>query len=199
MSETISRDRILIVPNYTDAEIKLLKDSKKRKQVKPLISYYFQCMDLEFKPRRKNYEEFNSSQGKILIEKACDEFPTLEISVSVYQQMSVSTDKVTLSSNAKPSPVRTALSTPGYLLNEKSIDTSTLTGTGNNDDAWGTNPDFIELRRGFFDYLIGRPLTIVSALHPPMSVAFITDLSYSMGEGQEDATYKITFSEVLSG
>ena len=55
---------------------------------------------------------------------------------------------------------------------------------------------YIEIRRGFFDKYIGRPLTLVSDLFPIISVCYITDLSYNIDEGEEEAKYSITFREV---
>jgi len=198
MSEVISKDRVLIVPSYTDNELNLLKDSKTKSQVKSPISYYFQVMEIDYTPRMPVYEDFESAQGKIGIEKACDEFAKLEFSVAVYQQMRAGTDKIEFDSSTKKD-VRSALSVPGSELNETVVDTSTLVGTGNADDAWGTTSDYIELRRNFFTYLLGRPLTVVSALFPPIAIGYITDLNYTMEEGSEDAVYKITISEYLSG
>ena len=57
---------------------------------------------------------------------------------------------------------------------------------------------YIELRNNFFNDLNHRPLTIISALFPPIPVAYMTDCSYNIGEGEEEASYSVTFSETLS-
>ena len=58
--------------------------------------------------------------------------------------------------------------------------------------------EYIEVRNNFFSDLDKRPLTIVSALFPPMPVAYMTECNYNIGEGEEEATYSVTFSEVTS-
>jgi hypothetical protein len=201
MTGSISGDKVLIVPNYTENEAKKLrsKDKKVRDSVKTPIAYYFQAMEVNYTPQRTKYEEFESAQGKIMIEKACDEYAKLSLSVAVYQTMQTQTTTAILDSSypKAKTPTRSALSPPKNLVTD-GIDLGDLTGTGRNADAWGTTHDFIELRRGFFDYLIGRPLTLVSALFPPIPVAYITDLSYSMGEGEEEAVWEIEFSSVTT-
>ena len=57
---------------------------------------------------------------------------------------------------------------------------------------------YIEVRNNFFNDLYRRPLTIVSSLFPPMPVAYLTECNYNIGEGEEEATYSVTFSEVTS-
>ena len=51
------------------------------------------------------------------------------------------------------------------------------------------------MRNGFFDDLYGRPLTIVSPLFPAMPVAYLTEATYNINEGEEEATYNVTFRE----
>ena len=51
------------------------------------------------------------------------------------------------------------------------------------------------MRNGFFDDLYGRPLTIVSPLFPAMPVAYLTECTYNINEGEEEATYNVTFRE----
>ena len=58
--------------------------------------------------------------------------------------------------------------------------------------------EYIEVRSNFFNDLSGRPLTIVSALFPPIPACYMTDCSYNIGEGEEEASYSVTFSEVTT-
>ena len=58
--------------------------------------------------------------------------------------------------------------------------------------------EYIEIRNNFFQDLDKRPLTIISALFPPMPVAYMTECNYNIGEGEEEASYSVTFSEVSS-
>ena len=78
---------------------------------------------------------------------------------------------------------------------------------GDRDDGIYTNrwvrpeeftEQFIELRNNFFADLDRRPLTIISALFPPIPVAYMTECNYNIGEGEEEASYSVTFSESIS-
>lgn len=197
-TERVVADRVLIVPNYTPAETELLRDEKTADSVKPPISYYFQCAEVSYTPGIPQYEEFESAQGLIMIEKACNSSSELELSIYVHQMMYAQTDKLQLGTD-KTSDVRSTLSLDRWdTTTREYVNPMELSGTGNNEDAWATTPDFIELRRGFFDYLYGRPLTIVSALFPPMPVAYLQDIEYQIDEGEEFAVYEVTFKETLS-
>ena len=55
--------------------------------------------------------------------------------------------------------------------------------------------EFIEVRSNFFKDLDGRPLTLISPLFEPISVCHITDYSYNIAEGEEEASYSVTFQE----
>ena len=58
--------------------------------------------------------------------------------------------------------------------------------------------EYIELRNNCFEDLNHRPLTIISALFPPMPVAYMTSCDYNKEEGEEEASYSVVFSESLS-
>ena len=49
----------------------------------------FSPTSVDYTPHRKDYEEFNSADGLILIEKACDQFAELQLSLSVHQAMRI--------------------------------------------------------------------------------------------------------------
>ena len=58
--------------------------------------------------------------------------------------------------------------------------------------------EYIEVRSNFFKDLLGRPLTIVSPLFEAIPVAYIVDYNYNIPEGEEEATYNVTFREVAT-
>lgn len=149
----------------------------------------FSPTDVDYTPHRKDYEEFNSADGLILIEKACDQFAELQISLSVHQAMRIQENgTIELSSDDKR-PIDIITSGAPTVMDPQ-------TELGHFMDPAGFTDSYIEIRRGFFDRFIGRPLTLVSDLFPTMPVCYITDLSYNIPEGEETAEWSVTFREV---
>lgn len=144
---------------------------------------------VEYTPHRKDYEEFNSADGLILIEKACDQFAELQLSMSVHQAMRIQENgTIELSSDDKR-PIDIITEGAPTILD-------TETELGHFMDPADFTDSYIEIRRSFFDRYIGRPLTLVSDLFPTIAVCYITDISYNINEGEEQAEYSITFREV---
>lgn len=144
---------------------------------------------VEYTPHRKDYEEFNSADGLILIEKACDQFAELELSLSVHQAMRIQENgTIELSADDKR-PIDIITEGAPTILD-------TETELGHFMDPADFTDSYIEIRRGFFDRYMGRPLTLVSDLFPTIAVCYITDISYNINEGEEQAEYSITFREV---
>ena len=144
---------------------------------------------VEYTPHRKDYEEFNSADGLILIEKACDQFAELQLSLSVHQAMRIQENgTIELSADDKRSIDIITEGAPTIL--------DTETELGHFMDPADFTDSYIEIRRGFFDRYMGRPLTLVSDLFPTIAVCYITDISYNINEGEEQAEYSITFREV---
>ena len=205
----INADKVLIVPGYTDSEIlqnaayekKKKKNSasdvgnsltSKKMKISPPAAFYFQVQNVHYTPHIASYEDFNSAQGLIKLEKACDRFAEVEMDVFVHQNISDQKGQIMIDKETREARLR---------VTDNSIE------KGSRDDGIYTSrfvrPEeftdkYIEVRNNFFQDLDKRPLTIVSSLFPPMPVCYITDCSYNIGEGEEEATYSVTFSEVTS-
>lgn len=149
----------------------------------------FSPESVDYNPHRKDYEEFNSADGLILIEKACDVFAELQLSLSVHQAMRIQENGTIELSKDDKRPIDIITEGAPTLLDPE-------TELGHFIDPADFTDSYIEIRRGFFDNYIGRPLTLVSDLFPTMPVCYITDLSYNINEGEEQAVYSITFREV---
>lgn len=191
----INTDKVLIVPGYTDQEIlqNANKDKKKNNtKISPPAAFYFEVTNVQYTPHMASYEEFNSAEGMIRLEKACDRFAEVEMDVFVHQNLSDQKGQIMIDKETREARLR---------VNDISID------EGSRDDGIYVSrfvrpeeftEEYIEIRNNFFQDLDKRPLTIVSSLFPPIPVAYITDCSYTIGEGEEEATYSVTFSEVTS-
>ena len=149
----------------------------------------FSPESVDYTPHRKDYEEFNSADGLILIEKACDVFAELQLSLSVHQAMRIQENGTIELSKDDKRPIDIITEGAPTLLDPE-------TELGHFIDPADFTDRYIEIRRGFFDKYIGRPLTLVSDLFPTMPVCYITELSYNINEGEEQAEYSITFKEV---
>lgn len=149
----------------------------------------FSPTSVDYTPHRKDYEEFNSADGLILIEKACDQFAELQLSLEVHQAMRIQENgTIELSSDDKR-PIDIITEGAPTILDP-------ATELGHFIDPAEFTDSYVEIRRGFFDKYIGRPLTLVSDLFPTIAVCYITDISYNINEGEEQAEYSITFKEV---
>ena len=191
----INSDKVLIVPGYRDDEILQNSDKKKKEnntKISPPAAFYFEVQNVQYTPHIASYEDFNSAEGLIKLEKACDRFAEVEMEVFVHQNISDQKGKIMIDKETREARLR---------VNDISID------EGDRDDGIYVSrfvrPDeftdeYIEIRNNFFSDLDRRPLTIISALFPPMSAAYLTECIYNIGEGEEEATYSVTFSEVSS-
>lgn len=149
----------------------------------------FSPESVDYTPHRKDYEEFNSADGLILIEKACDQFAELQLSLSVHQAMRIQENgTIELSADDKR-PIDIITEGAPTVLDPD-------TELGHFMDPADFTDSFIEIRRNFFDKYMGRPLTLVSDLFPTIAVCYITDIQYNINEGEEHAEYSITFREV---
>ena len=149
----------------------------------------FSPTSIEYNPHRKDFEEFNSAEGLILIEKACDHFAELQLSLDVHQAMRIQENGTIELSKDDKRPIDIITEGAPTLLDKE-------TNLGHFIDPADFTDSYIEIRRGFFDRYIGRPLTVISDLFPVITRCYITDISYSIDEGEEQAKYSITFKEV---
>lgn len=185
-------DKVLIVCGYTNDEL-LKKSSKKyKKQIGQPPTLFFSVKNIEYTPKIKNYEEFNSAEGLILIEKATDRFAEVQMDIMVNQLITDTKGSIMIDKKTREAKLRV-------------VDTNSLakeTTQGIKMKCW-VDPakfteSFLKVRNAFFDDLYGRPLTIVSPLFPAMPVAYLTECSYNIEEGSEEASYTVTFRETES-
>ena len=191
-SYAINNDKVLIVPGFTDAE--LLQNSSKKNQdkVTPPTSFFFEVKNVQYTPHIKSYEDFNSAEGLILIEKACDQYAEVEMDIMVNQQITNTKGNIMIDKETREARLRVT-------------DSSTLTKDvtdGIEMSRWVKpeefTEEFLQIRDAFFEDLYGRPLTIVSPLFPPFPVAYLTECDYNIEEGSEEASYSVTFRETES-
>lgn len=190
---SLSGSRVLIVPGYTDKELMLRSNKKTKKQVSEPTSFLFEARNIQVQPHRPSYEEFRSADGLFMIEKNCDEFTQITMEILVHQNLSNTKGKVVIDKNTKEIRLRvTDNSIPAN--NNKSNEL--LLGRYVRPEEF--TDEYIEVRSNFFKDLLKRPLTLVSPLFEAVPVAYITDYDYNIGEGEEEASYSVTFTEVAT-
>lgn len=161
-------------------------NNKVVKEIEKPPAMYFRCKSVDFTPHIKDYEEFSSAEGLILIEKACDRYAEVQLEVLVHQKLSTLSGSFT-SGNDK------------YKVNVYTED-FTQNQIEGGFEVWEVPKDlkdnFIELRRSFFTQLSGRPLTVISPLTQNIAVGYMTECDYNIGEGEAESTWNITIREV---
>lgn len=163
--------------------------SASKKKVSKPKALLFSPDSVEYTPHRTDYEEFNSAEGLILIEKACDQFAELQLSLSVHQAMRIQKNGTLELSKDDKRPIDIISEGAPTALDSE-------TKLGHFLDPADFTDGYIKIREGFFDNYIGRPLTLISDLFPTIPVCYISDLNYNINEGEESAEYSITFREV---
>ena len=188
----INNDKVLIVPGFTDEEILENSNRKASNKITEPGALYFEVQNVSYTPNIASYEDFNSAQGLIKIEKACDRFAEVEMDVLVHQNITDQKANILIDKQTREARLR---------VNDISID------EGDRDDGIYVSrfvrpeeftEEYIEVRNNFFKDLNRRPCTIISALFPPIPVAYMTECNYNIGEGEEEASYSVTFAETLS-
>ena len=187
----INNSRVLIVPGYTDQEILQMADKDNKTDVKEPTALYFDAKSVDVNPHRKSYEEFQSAEGLIMMEKACDEYASVSMEILVHQNLSNMKGSITIDSQTKEARLRVA---DNSTLDKETDDELELTTWV---DPEKFTDEYIEIRDNFLKDLMGRPLTIVSPLFDPMPVAYLhEDYSYNIPDGEQEASYNVTFKEV---
>ena len=193
MEFALNNDKVLIVPGFTDQEILQQQDEENGAEVVQPTSFFFECTNVRYNPHVKSYEEFNSAEGLILMEKACDKFAEVEMDIYVHQQISNTKGNILIDKETREARLR---------VNDNSV----VIDKDDPDQLYVSRwvppeeftEEFLEIRNGFFQDLDGRPLTIVSPLFPAMPVAYLTDVQYNIDSGADEASYGVTFREVSS-
>ena len=190
---TVDTSRVLIVAGYTDQELLLRSDEKTKDQVNQPPSFLFEAKNVQVQPHRPSYEEFRSSDGLILMEKNCDEFTQVTMEILVHQNLSDAKAKLIIDEQESTVKMRV---TDNSLPQDTGQDNEVLLGRYVRPSEF--TDEYIELRSDFFEDLKHRPLTLVSPLFRAIPVAYIVDYDYSIGEGEEEAVYNVTFQEVAT-
>ncbi len=159
MDYTINNDRVLIVPGFTDEEILRKSDKENKEDIPQPTSLFFECNNVQYTPHIKSYEEFNSAEGLILMEKACDRFAEVEMDIMVHQQISNTQGSILIDKETREARLR---------VNDNSV----VEDNDNPDQLYVSRwvkpeeftEEFLQIRDAFFEDLYGRPLTIVSPL-----------------------------------
>ena len=90
----IHSDKVLIIPGYTDEEVLQNTGKKKTRKITPPAAFYFEVENVQYTPNIASYEDFNSAQGLIKVEKACDRFAEVEMNILVHQNISDQKGKI---------------------------------------------------------------------------------------------------------
>lgn len=190
---TLNNSMVLIVPGYTDQELLLRADKTTKDQVSEPTSFLFEARNIQVQPHRPSYEEFRSADGLFMIEKNCDEFTQITMDILVHQNLSNTQGKVVIDKNTKEIRLRV---TDNSIPMTNNDDDELLLGRYVRPEEF--TDEYIEVRSNFFKDLVKRPLTLVSPLFEAVPVAYITDYDYQISEGEEEASYSVTFSEVAT-
>lgn len=183
--------RVLIVPGYTDQEILQMADKNNKTEVKEPRALYFNAKNIESNPHRKAYDEFRSAEGLIMPEKACDEYATVSMDILVHQNLSNLKGSITIDSQTKEA----RLIVPDNSTLSQEVEEGLELSRWIDPDEF--TEEYISVRSNFFKDLLGRPLTIISPLFDPIPVGYLAeDYSYNIPEGEQEASYSVTFKEV---
>ena len=189
----VDTSRVLIVPGFTNEENLLRSSRSTKKSVPEPTSFLFEANSVDVNPHRKNYEEFRSADGLLLIEKACDEYAEISMNILVHQNLSNMKGNLVIEKNTKEVRLRV---TDNSIPKDNNNDDELLLGRYVRPEEF--TDEYIEVRSGFFEDLDGRPLTLISPLFKSIPVAYIVDCSYNIGEGEEEASYSVTFRSVAT-
>lgn len=193
---SLTGSRVLIVAGYTDQELldkADKKNKKKKKKVSEPPSFLFEVKSVQVHPHRPSYEEFRSSDGLILLEKNCDEHTQITMEILVHQNLSDMKGDLLIDKQKKTVHIRV---TDNSNPQDSKKDNELVTGRWVRPEEF--TDKYIEIRGDFFKELKGRPLTLVSPLFTAVPVAYITEYEYTIGEGEEEASYTVTFQEVAT-
>lgn len=190
---SLDSSRVLIVPGYTDQELLLKSDTKTKSQVSEPTSFLFEARNIQSQPHRPSYEEFRSADGLFMMEKNCDEFAQISMEILVHQNLSNTKGKLVIDKQTKE--IRLKVS-DNSIPKDNDKNDELLLGRYVRPEEF--TDEYIEVRSNFFKDLLGRPLTLVSPLFEAVPVAYITEYDYNIGEGEEEASYSVTFQEVAT-
>lgn len=185
---SISGSKVLIVSGYTQRELLLRANPKTKSQVVTPPSFFFDAKSVQVQPHKPNYEEFQSADGLIPQETACDSYAVVDMDIFVHQRLTNVKGEFVINSTTREVKVITTDTDIDVIDEELEL------GRYIRPDEF---PDeYIKIRGNFFKDLLGRPLTLVSQLFDPIEHCRIAEnYSYNIGEGEQEATYSVTFKE----
>lgn len=185
---SIDGSKVMIVSGYTQQELMLRANPKTRSQVATPPSFFFDAKNIQAQPHRPKYEEFESAEGLTAHETACDQYAQVDMDIFVHQRLTNVKGEFIINSTTREVKIITT-DTDIDVIDEE-------LGLGRYIRPDEFPDEYIAVRSNFFKDLLGRPLTIVSQLFDPIEYAFLTDnYSYNIGEGEQEATYSVTFKE----
>lgn len=212
---------MLIAPSYTQKEYIALNDKNVKAVNKPKQPPYFivSVLSIDNKLHRVQQVPYESFQGRLAIEKACDQYAELTVEISVSSRHLFSNGMAKINDETVNMQLLETIAPGNYDQIDKSAGITTadkanlMAGDINKLGARTENTndigictsateydtqEFIELRRNLLGYLDGRYMTLISNLFNPIEIAYIDDASYTIGEGEENSLYNITFHEYAS-
>lgn len=185
---SIDGSKVLIVAGYTPQELLLKADKNNKKKVATPPSFFFDVQNVQVQLHRPEYEEFESAEGLIPQEVACDNFAQVDMDIFVHQRLTNVKGQFVINSKTREVKVITTDTDIDVIDEELQL------GRYIRPDEF---PDeYITVRNNFFKDLLGRPLTIVSQLFDPIEYGrLVENYSYNINAGEEEATYSVTFKE----
>jgi len=191
-SQSLTGSKVLIVTGYTPEELLLRSNKKTRDQVKQPPSFFFDAKNIQADPHIKKREEFESADGLVSLETACDRFASVSMDILVHQRLTNMKGEFVINSTTREVKVITTDTDIDVLDEELQL------GRYVRPEEF---PDkFVTLRSNFFKELSGRPLTIVSQLFEPIELCYIDadNYSFNIADGEQEASYSVTFKEYAS-
>lgn len=185
---SIDGSKVLIVSGYTQQELLRKANKKEKSKVATPPSFFFDVKNVQVQPHRPNYEEFESADGLIAQETACDSYAQVEMDIFVHQRLTNVKGEFVINSQTRE--VRVITTDTDIDVIDKELELGRYIRPDEFPD------EYIAVRSNFFKDLLGRPLTIVSQLFDPIEYGRLVDnYSYNIAEGEQEATYSVTFKE----
>jgi hypothetical protein len=189
-STSLDGSKVLIVSGYTPQELLLRANKKTKNQVGTPPSFFFDAKNIQVQPHRPRREEFESAEGLLPNEMACDNFATVTMDILVHQSLTNAKGEFVIESTKREVRIITTDTDRDVLDQELQL--------GRYVRPEEFPDEYITIRENFFKDLLNRPLTIVSQLFEPITLCYIDDYEYSIAEGEEEAAYSVTFREYAS-
>jgi len=194
---SISNGTIMLIPSYSSEELYRIKNKignvKKASDITLPNSVVFNVFNFQFKPRKPQYDDFESTQGKFMIEKATDQYEEISFDIQITERMLNSKSGGTFT--VDKTKYKVDLRVTASYINQESY---SKTGMNCPTEVKEYSDDFVTLRRNFFNNLLNRPHTVISEMFPPQAVMWITDIQQSIEDGSTTVVYSVTMNAAES-